>query len=166
MSATTSATTSDTTFATTSTMSATTSTTPLLQSTTALPHLCYTSATPLLHLCYTSADIEKPPPPPPSSLPQPSSPLPLDNYDNGSGDDNNNQCESILAYNNLSEQSGYFFENSTSAIQPLTMTDVIAPTVGFGNTFDGLQTARPVTYNLLGGRLSALKINLIGLSRN
>ncbi|CAG8610927.1 9323_t:CDS:10, partial [Paraglomus occultum] len=49
--------------------------------------------------------------------------------------------KNILAYNNLSEQSGNFFEDSTSAIQPLTMTNVIASDCWIWQHFDGLQTA-------------------------
>ena len=49
--------------------------------------------------------------------------------------------ESILAHNNLSEQSAYLFEDYTSAIQPLTMTDVIASDCWIWQHFDGLQTA-------------------------
>ncbi|CAG8536935.1 9954_t:CDS:2 [Paraglomus occultum] len=52
--------------------------------------------------------------------------------------------ESILTYNNLSEQSAYFFEDSTSAIQPLTMADVIASDCWIWQHFDGLQTAENV----------------------
>jgi len=46
-----------------------------------------------------------------------------------------------MAYNNLSEQSAYLFEDSASAIQPLTMTDVIASDCWIWQHFDGLQTA-------------------------
>jgi hypothetical protein len=49
-----------------------------------------------------------------------------------------------MAYNNLSEQSAYLFEDSASAIQPLTMTDVIASDCWIWQHFDGLQTAENV----------------------
>jgi len=48
-----------------------------------------------------------------------------------------------LAYNNLSEQS-VLFEDSTSAIQSLTMKDVIASDCWIWQHFDRLQTARNI----------------------